>query len=184
VVQINSKNHSLQRLIIRIFVFVDLIEQMEISKTKDGAPLNWEDTRKMKYTWCVLQETLRLQPAVLQAFRICIEEFEYGGFTIPKGWKVSWSAHRTHMSPQIFPNPTKFDPSRFEGSGPPPFSFLGFGGGPRMCLGNEFARIIMVIFLHYMVLNYEWCMVDPNEKIYAIPSPTFQKGLQLKLHKK
>ncbi len=87
-VQINSKNHSLQRLIIRIFVFVDLIEQMEISKTKDGAPLNWEDTRKMKYTWCVLQETLRLQPAVLQAFRICIEEFEYGGFTIPKGWKV------------------------------------------------------------------------------------------------
>ncbi|CAK9271642.1 unnamed protein product [Sphagnum jensenii] len=159
-------------------------EQMEISETKDGAPLNWEDTRKMKYTWCVLQETLRLQPAVEQAFRICIKEFEYGGFTIPKGWKVFWSAHRTHMSPQIFPNPTKFDPSRFEGSGPPPFSFLRFGGGPRMCLGNEFARITMVIFLHYMVLNYEWCMVDPNEKIYVIPAPTFQKGLQLKLHKK
>ncbi|CAK9222794.1 unnamed protein product [Sphagnum troendelagicum] len=159
-------------------------EQMEISKTKDGAPLNWEDTRKMKYTWCVLQECLRIQPALEQAFRICIKEFEYGGFTIPKGWKVFWSAHRTHMSPQIFPNPTKFDPSRFEGSGPTPFSFLGFGGGLRMCLGNEFARITMLIFLHYMVLNYEWCMVDPNEKNYVIPAPTFQKGLQLKLQKK
>ncbi|CAK9224032.1 unnamed protein product [Sphagnum troendelagicum] len=159
-------------------------EQMEISKTKDGAPLNWEDTRKMKYTWCVLQESLRLQPALEQAFRICIKDVEYGGFTIPKGWKVFWSAHRTHMSPQIFPNPTKFDPSRFEGSGPPPFSFLGFGGGPRMCLGNEFAHITMVIFFHYMLLNYKWCMVDPNEKIYVMPRPTFQKRLQLKLHKK
>ncbi len=53
-----------------------------------------------------------------------------------------------------------------------------------MCLGNEFAHIIMVIFLHHMVLNYEWCMVDPNEKNYVIPAPTFQKGLQLKLYKK
>jgi cytochrome P450 len=87
-VQVNNKNHNLQRLIIIIFVFVDLIEQMEISKTKDGAPLNWEDTRKMKYTWCVIQETLRVQLAVVQGFRICIKEFEYGGFTIPKGWKV------------------------------------------------------------------------------------------------
>jgi cytochrome P450 family 26 subfamily A len=87
-VQVNSKNHSLQRLFIRIFIFVDLIEQMEISQRKDGAPLNWEDTRKMKYTWCVLQESLRIQPALEQAFRISIKEFEYGGFTIPKGWKV------------------------------------------------------------------------------------------------
>jgi hypothetical protein len=67
VVQVNNKNHNLQRLIIRIFVFVDLIEQKEISKTKDGAPLKWEDTHKMKYTWCVLKETLCLQPVVEQA---------------------------------------------------------------------------------------------------------------------
>jgi hypothetical protein len=67
VVQVNNKNHNLQRLIIRIFVFVDLIEQKEISKTKDGAPLNWEDTHKMQYTWCVLQETLCLQLVVEQA---------------------------------------------------------------------------------------------------------------------
>jgi cytochrome P450 family 26 subfamily A len=93
VVRVNNKNQNLQRLIIRISVFVDLIEQMEISETKDGAPLNWEDTRKMKYTWCVFQQTLRLQPALEQAFRICIKEFEYGGFTIPKGWKVKFKLY-------------------------------------------------------------------------------------------
>jgi hypothetical protein len=53
-----------------------------------------------------------------------------------------------------------------------------------MCLGNEFACITMWIFLHYMVLNYEWSMVDPNEKFYVFPTPTFRKGLQFKLHNK
>jgi cytochrome P450 family 26 subfamily A len=53
-----------------------------------------------------------------------------------------------------------------------------------MCIGNEFARITMVIFLHYMVLNYNWSIVDPNDDIYVTLRHTFQKGLQLKLHKK
>jgi cytochrome P450 len=44
----------------------------------------------MKYTWQVIQECLRVQPAVEVGFRECIKEFEYEGFTIPKGWKVSW----------------------------------------------------------------------------------------------
>jgi cytochrome P450 family 26 subfamily A len=53
-----------------------------------------------------------------------------------------------------------------------------------MCIGNEFACITMLIFLHYMVLNYEWSMVDPNEEIYVTLGHTFQKELQFKLHKK
>ncbi len=45
--------------------------------------------RKMKYTWQVIQEALRLQPVAQMAYREALQEFEYGGFTIPKGWKVS-----------------------------------------------------------------------------------------------
>jgi cytochrome P450 family 26 subfamily A len=65
-----------------------LTEQEEIAKVKAGAPLNWEDTQKMKYTWWVMQETLRLQSPVAGAFRESLKEFEYGGFRIPKGCKV------------------------------------------------------------------------------------------------
>ncbi len=65
-------------------------EQKEIAITKaNGSPLNWDDTRKMKYTWQVIQECLRLQPPGEVGFKECIKEFEYEGFTIPKGWKVS-----------------------------------------------------------------------------------------------
>jgi len=59
-----------------------------------------------------------------------------------------------------------------------------FGGGPHMCPGIEFARTQMVVFLHYLVLNYEWSMVDPNEKIAMDPFPIFQNGLHLKIQQK
>ncbi|KAH8935233.1 hypothetical protein BDL97_17G018500 [Sphagnum fallax] len=160
-------------------------EQKEIALAKaPGSSLNWDDTRKMKYTWQVIQECLRVQPGPQVGYRQSITEFEYKGFTIPKGWRVFWHVGRSHLSPQFFPNPERFDPDRFEGLGPPPFTYIPFGGGPRICLGMEFARTEMVVFLHYLVLNYEWSMVDPNETLIRNPLPMFQKGLQLKIHKK
>ncbi|CAM6037136.1 unnamed protein product [Sphagnum compactum] len=159
-------------------------EQKKIAMEKVGDLLCWDDTRKMKYMWQVIQETMRIQPIVTFAIRETLQEIEYGGFTIPKGWKVAWSGPRSHLSPQFFPNPERFDPSRFEGIGPQPFTYLPFGGGPRICPGIEFARTEMVVFLHHLVLNYEWSMIDPFEKMTMNPLPTFQKGLQLRIHKK
>jgi cytochrome P450 family 26 subfamily A len=98
--------------------------------------------------------------------------------------QLFWHAGRSHMSPEFFPNPKTFDPSRFGGTGPPPFTYLAFGGGPHSCIDSEYARTEMVVFLHHLVLNYEWSMVDPNEAIELNPFPTFQKGLHLKIHKK
>jgi cytochrome P450 family 26 subfamily A len=87
------------------------------------------------------------------------------------------------MSPQIFPNAERFDRDWFEGLGLPPFTYMPFGGGPQICLGMEFARTKMVVFLHHLVLNYEWSMVNPNEGVVRNPLPVFQKGLPLKISK-
>ncbi len=65
-----------------------VIEQKKIATEKVGDLLCWDDTRKMKYTWQVIQETMRIQPIVAWGAREAIKEIEYGGFTIPKGWKV------------------------------------------------------------------------------------------------
>ncbi|XP_024362776.1 cytochrome P450 716B1 [Physcomitrium patens] len=163
-----------------------LEEQMEIRKEKGGEdiPLSWDDTRKMKYTWRTIQETLRLQPSVQAAFRTVIEEFEYDGYTIPKGWTIFWSVGRSHRNPKFFPDPEKFDPSRFEGTGPAPFTFVPFGGGPHICPGNEFARTEILVYIHYLVLNYEWEMVDPTEDVCIDPMPLFTKQLQLRVRKR
>nr|GEW07104.1 hypothetical protein [Tanacetum cinerariifolium] len=60
--------------------------------------------------------------------REALVDFEYAGYTIPKGWKILWSVVTTHKDEDNYPNATKFDPSRFEGAGPNPFTYVPFGG--------------------------------------------------------
>lgn len=67
---------------------------MEIAKSKpSGEFLTWEDLSKMKYTWRVALETLRMIPPVFAGFRTALEDIHFGGYLIPKGWKVSELQH-------------------------------------------------------------------------------------------
>lgn len=87
----------------------------------------------------------------------------------------------THRDPSLFKDSNEFDPSRFEGTGPVPYSYVPFGGGPRMCLGKEFARLEILIFLHNLVKKFRWDLANPGEKIIYDPIPTPVEGLPIRL---
>ncbi|KAH6776684.1 hypothetical protein C2S52_014245 [Perilla frutescens var. hirtella] len=161
-----------------------LKEQMEIAKSKGpDEVLTWEDVEKMKYSWNVAREALRLAPPAQGAFRETTAEFTYAGFTIPKGWKTFWTVHTSHKNPDYFPEPEKFDPSRFEGTGPPPYTFVPFGGGPRMCPGKEYAKFAILVFMHNVVTRFRLEKAIPNEKmVFNQVTPTPAHGLPLHLH--
>ncbi|KAI3780536.1 hypothetical protein L2E82_10518 [Cichorium intybus] len=158
-------------------------EQMEIAKSKaPGELLNWEDLSKMKYSWNVACEVLRLAPPLQGTFREAITDFMYNGYSIPKGWKLYWSANSTHKNPEFFSEPQKFDPSRFDGKGPAPYTFVPFGGGPRMCPGKEYARLEILVFMHHLVTKFKWEKVIPDEQIIVNPMPSPAKGLPIRLY--
>ncbi|KAI8011821.1 Beta-amyrin 28-monooxygenase [Camellia lanceoleosa] len=160
-----------------------LSEQLEISKGKQaGEYLSWDDMQKMKYSWAVICEVMRFTPPVQGNFRVARTDFTYAGYTIPKGWKVFWTVTTTQKNPEYFREPEKFDPSRFiDGDGPPPFTFVPFGGGPRMCPGKEYSRLAVLVFVHNVVKKFKWEVLFPNEKILGTMLPIPEKGLPIRL---
>ncbi|CBI39000.3 unnamed protein product, partial [Vitis vinifera] len=162
-----------------------LAEQWEIAASKQpGDFLSWDDMHKMKYSWNTVYEVMRFTPPLQGTFRTVLEGFTYAGYTIPKGWKVYWTVSTTNKNPAYFRDPEKFDPTRYEernGSSPPPFAFVPFGGGQRMCPGKEYARFAILTFLHNVVKRYKWEVLLPDEKIVGDMMPTPQKGLPIRL---
>ncbi|XP_021760424.1 beta-amyrin 28-oxidase-like [Chenopodium quinoa] len=163
-----------------------LQEHLEIARSKKaGELLNWKDIQKMKYSWNVACETMRLRPPALGSFREVLADFTYAGFRVPKGWKVAWNAYSSHKDPEYFPNPEEFEPSRFEGNNNPipPYAFVPFGGGPLMCGGKEYARIEILVFLHSLVTRFKFWKVNPLEEIIYTPIATPVEGLPIRLEK-
>ncbi|KAL5702267.1 beta-amyrin 28-monooxygenase [Ranunculus cassubicifolius] len=97
-------------------------------------------------------------------------------------WNLWWNAANTHRSADYFPNPDKFDPMRFDRDTLTPYAYVPFGGGPRMCPGQEFAKVELLVFLHNIVCNFKWELEFPDELIFVDPMPTPSKGLPVYLY--
>ncbi|GLJ22152.1 hypothetical protein SUGI_0416090 [Cryptomeria japonica] len=152
------------------------------SRDIDSEELTWKDVQRMKYLWNVAQETLRIIPPISGIFRKAATDINYEGYTIPNGWALYWSSYSTVYCEEIFHEPHKFDPSRFDGSRTiPPYTFLPFGGGPRICPANEYARLEIVITMHHLVKRYRWRAIIPDEPIIRNPLCAPSMGLPLTL---
>ncbi|KAJ0732864.1 putative (+)-abscisic acid 8'-hydroxylase [Helianthus annuus] len=130
-------------------------EHMEIrSKREFGSSLTWSQVNNMPYTAKVVSETLRRATILPWYSRKAAQDFEINGYSIKKGWSVNLDVVSIHHDPQVFADPHKFDPSRFDDP-LRSFSFLGFGNGPRMCPGMNLAKIEISIFIHHLVCRYK-----------------------------
>ncbi|KMS94994.1 hypothetical protein BVRB_013390 [Beta vulgaris subsp. vulgaris] len=156
---------------------------IKANKTKEAENLTMEDVMRMKYTWQVARESIRLCPPIFGSFRRAISDIKFDGFTIPKGWKVLWTAYGTHLSEEYFRDPMRFDPSRFE-EPISPYVYVAFGGGPRVCVGYQLAKLNILIFVHLVVTYYNWSLVQPNEPIVMDPLPFPSQGMPIKISPK
>jgi (+)-abscisic acid 8'-hydroxylase len=160
-------------------------EQEAIMKSKgeENSSLTWADTKQMPITSRVIQETMRVASILSFTFREAVEDVEYEGYLIPKGWKVLPLFRNIHHSPEIFPDPEKFNPSRFEVA-PKPNTFMPFGNGTHACPGNELAKLEILVLVHHLITKYRWSMVGAHNGIQYGPFALPQDGLPIRLQSK
>ncbi|XP_028120021.1 beta-amyrin 28-monooxygenase-like [Camellia sinensis] len=97
--------------------------------------------------------------------------------------RVYWTVNTTNKNSKYFRNPEKFDPSRYEGEeAPAPYTYPPFGGGPRLCPGKEYARLVVLTFIHNVVKKYKWEVLFPKEKVLGDMVPMLEKGVPIRLH--
>ncbi|KAL8495801.1 hypothetical protein ACS0TY_019778 [Phlomoides rotata] len=146
-------------------------EQEEIVRKRPAGQrgLTLKEIRKMDYLSKVINETLRVVTFSLMVFREAKKDVNVCGYTVPKGWKVLVWFRSVHFDPETYIEPKKFNPSRWDGITPRAGNFLPFGGGSRLCPGNDLAKLEISIFLHHFLLNYEFEHHNPDSPVMYLP---------------
>jgi cytochrome P450 len=100
----------------------------------------------------VLKESMRILsiPAFL-FIRVAAAPFQLGPYSLPKGSGVILSPFVTHHLPDLYPEPERFRPERWESIQPSPYEYMPLGAGPRMCIGASFAGLSLRLLLAMIV---------------------------------
>ena len=128
--------------------------QSKIGKARPQAA----DLMKLTYTRQVLMEVMRLYPPAWAIGRESLEDDEVDGYFIPAKSAIVMASFAVHRNPAFWPDPERFDPSRFEPEKIKErhkFAYMPFGGGPRLCIGRDFAIMEMLAALAMILTRFE-----------------------------
>ncbi|CAA0842245.1 cytochrome P450- family 87- subfamily A-polypeptide 2 [Striga hermonthica] len=141
--------------------------------------LTWNEYKLMKFTFQVINETVRLANIVPGIFRKTLREIRFKGYTIPAGWAVMVCPPAVHLNPTKYRDPLEFNPWRWEANtNGASRNFMAFGGGMRFCVGTDFTKVQMAVFLHCLVTKYKWKAVKGGD-ILRTPGLQFPNGFHI-----
>lgn len=103
----------------------------------------------------VIAETLRVRPVVPMIGRELRKPMTLDGCDLEAGTSVMLSIYLAHTRPDVFEDPYRFDPSRFDGIKPDTYSWIPFGGGTRRCIGAAFAQFEMRTVLRTILTSLD-----------------------------
>ena len=121
----------------------------------------------------VIKESLRLYPPIHIGNRRVVQDMEFDEGNVPAGERLFYSIYLTHRDPAIWKNAEKFCPERFShGKKTPSFSYIPFGGGPRVCIGAAFGQAEARIVITRLLQTHRFEFT--NHKIYAHMGATLE----------
>lgn len=130
----------------------DLLDEIEgVLRGGDPTP---DNIKQLTLMGRVINESMRLLPPAPWNGRVAVKPTEIGGYEVPVGTEVMVSVYETHRMPELYPEPLKFRPERWENSERTAFEFSPFSAGPRRCLGEQFALMQMKIALAMLLPRF------------------------------
>ena len=160
----------------------------EVDAVLQGRSATLADVPRLTFTEAVIHATMRLRPPAWRIGREAIEDVEIGGVLLPRGtqvWMLQWVSHRDE---RYFPRPHAFEPERWQDGllhRLPRFAYYPFGGGPRLCIGNNFAMLEAVLLLATIAQRWRPQVAPADE-----PAPQFsitlrpRGGVRATLHRR
>ncbi|KAM2227603.1 hypothetical protein ACFXTI_014396 [Malus domestica] len=163
--------------------------QEEVDKVLQGQRPSYDDIKNLKYLTRCIMESLRLfpHPPVLIR-RAQVADVLPGNYKVNAGQDIMISVYNIHRSSKVWERAEEFVPERFDLEGSVPnetntdFRFIPFSGGPRKCVGDQFALLEATVALTIFIqnLNFE---LAPDQKISMTTGATIHttNGLYMKL---
>jgi cytochrome P450 len=122
----------------------------ELGNLLAGDVPDLDDLPKFTYTRRVIDEALRLYPAVWLISRRALQDDRLGDYFVPAGTELYISPYFIQRHPDLWEAPDRFDPDRFDPAHSQdrhPLALLAFSAGPRNCIGEFLSRLEMQIHL-------------------------------------
>lgn len=120
----------------------------ELERVVGNNELSINDVWQLEYIKAVINEVMRIYPPVWVFGRVSREVVELRDFKVEKGQVVITSPYAMHHSNKYWTNPEEFNPDRFMGENKKritKFTYFPFSGGPRICIGEQFAIMEMIV---------------------------------------
>ncbi|KAM0978681.1 hypothetical protein ACFX13_014891 [Malus domestica] len=163
--------------------------QEEVDKVLQGQRPSYDDIKNLKYLTRCIMESLRLfpHPPVLIR-RAQVADVLPGNYKVNAGQDIMISVYNIHRSSKVWERAEEFVPERFDLEGSVPnetntdFRFIPFSGGPRKCVGDQFALLEATVALTIFIQNLNFELV-PDQKISMTTGATIHttNGLYMKL---
>ncbi|KAL6133495.1 hypothetical protein ACLB2K_065730 [Fragaria x ananassa] len=163
--------------------------QEEVDTVLQGRCPSYDDIKDLKFLTRCIMESLRLfpHPPVLIR-RAQVADVLPGNYKVNPGQDIMISVYNIHRSSEVWERAEEFSPERFDMEGPIPnetntdFRFIPFSGGPRKCVGDQFALLEAIVALAIFIqhLNFE---LVPDQNISMTTGATIHttNGLYMKL---
>nr|ATW72310.1 cytochrome p450 CYP3045C19 [Brachionus calyciflorus] len=164
----------------------------EIKSFFDSEPdstIDSDSVQKLEYLDLFIKEVMRFYP-IGPMTRRCTKETNVKGINIPKDLVIAVDTLSIHFDAENWGpvDPNEFYPERFsKETKRHPCAFMGFGAGPRNCIGMKFALIELKIALCKLILKYEFLPLPEDKQeveIYEMFIRTPKDGVSATFRKR